>query len=371
MLSSCSSDDVVSNDSGSIDDNSLVPIRIGLGQTVTRGTGTVGGFTNDDDNVWYGQKINVYMLYKDSMALAEFTKTVPIYENAEFTTPNAGSYTGLATASDNSIKYYPSQGRYDFWAYRLDDAKIIGGPTRGTENLTVQFKIDGSQDVMVAKAVPSAADIENVGNRAFSAYAARHGVQPELVFKHKLARFTFEAIPGGPGAVNATSPVWIDSIKVISKNTGTLVIASTGDTSGETQNIEWTSERDSLILKDRAVGDTPDMVMKAFEPKSLAGMTVGIPEKVGDALLVAPDDEYELVIFLHQDLPNQIGSTVTDKVVYAYSSTINNTCLAGNSYNIQITLWGLTDIQITTTLTKWEQGNDGKPIELRPEDEEK
>ena len=63
MLSSCSSDDVVSSGSDPVDDNSLVPIRIGLGQTITRGTGTVGGFDDTNDNVWNRQLVNIYMLY--------------------------------------------------------------------------------------------------------------------------------------------------------------------------------------------------------------------------------------------------------------------------------------------------------------------
>ena len=67
MLSSCSSDDVVSNGTNANDDNSPVPIRIGIGQAfTTRGTGTVGGVGDGSNvaNVWAGQYINVFMFNK-------------------------------------------------------------------------------------------------------------------------------------------------------------------------------------------------------------------------------------------------------------------------------------------------------------------
>ena len=380
MLSSCSSDDVVSSGSDPVDDNSLVPIRIGLGQTITRGTGTVGGFDDTNDNVWNRQLVNIYMLYKDSIGLAIFDPQSGdqsgIYDNAVFYTPSA-LQTGLATPFDNSIKYYPTQKKFDFWGYRLDDAEILSGPTLGTDSLTVNFKIDGSQDVMLAKAIPSAADTAKLvaaGNaaadRAFSSYAARHDVQPNLVFKHHLTRLTFEVIPGGAGAVSATSPVVIDSIKVIAPNHGTMVVASTGDIRGEKQSIIWTEEKDSLILKQRSDGSTPNDPLIDFESVQLGGKTVGQPVSVGEALLVAPDENYDLVIFLHQNLPTQIGSTSTRTVKYDYKDVIQRVggFNKGTSYKVQITLWGLTDIQITTTLTNWEDGGDA--IDLRPEDQE-
>ena len=393
MLSSCSSDDVVGNGTNTTDDNSPMPIRIGIGQAfTTRGTGTVGGFTDDDDNVWNGQKFNVYMLNKGTMALARFGENSEIiYENAMFESPNA-LQTGLAIPSDKSIKYYPPQDKFDFWGYRLDDAEILnkdGKPALGDDSLTVDFKINGSQDVMLAKAVPSVADTAKLvaaGNtaadRAYSSYAARHDVQPNLVFKHQLTRLTFEAIPGGPGAVDATSPVIIDSIKVLSRNTGKMVIATTGDIRGEKQGILWTGPTDSLALMQRKAGDTPDKDLEKLTSVSLKGQGnyttpgdpttpfVGTPVAVGEALMVAPDENYEIFIFLHQDVPTEIGSADLKTIKYSYKDLIQRDggFLAGTSYKVQITLWGLTDIKVTTTLTKWEDGGD--PIELRPEDYE-
>lgn len=391
MLSSCSSDDIVGNGTTTVDDSSLVPIRIGMGQAVaTRGTGTVGGFNDDTDNIWNGQKFNLYMLQKGTMNLALFGENSEIlYQNAEFFSPNAAK-TGLAIPLDNSIKYYPPQDKYDFWGYRLDDADITEGPSFKIDSLTVNFTIDGSQDVMLAKAVPSKQDtisLVTAGNaeadRAFSAFAARHDVQPNLEFKHKLTRLVFKAIPGGAGAVSATSPVVIDSIKVLSQYAGEMVIAKIGDIKGETQIIYWDEATDSLTLKQRKVGDTPENNLEKLAPVSLAGKGdyatpgdastpfVGEEVPVGEALLVVPANSYKIRIFLHQNVPTTIGATSGDPVRYDYEATIQRAdkFQEGTSYEVQITLWGLTDIQVTTTLTKWEDG--GAPIELKPEDEEK
>lgn len=398
LLSSCSSDDIVGGET-TFDESELVPIRIGFGQTVTgtRGTGTVGGFDDASDNVWNKQLVNIYMLHKDSIGLAVFDPTVdpnPIYNNTPFYAPDI-LQTGIATDTTYAIKYYPTQKKYDFWGYRLDDA-IVETPVIGTDSLTINFTMNGSQDIMVAKAIPSPEDsalLISKGNaaadRAFSSFAARYGVQPDLKFRHLLSRLTFKVIPGGEGAVNPATPVIVDSIKVISKNKGKLVVAALNDVRGEKQNIVWSGETDSLVLMQRPAltggatkNDSLNLIQ--FEPVSLAGEgdyeTPGDPStpfvgntiSVGEALMVAAGEEsYELFVYLHQPSLTQLGNPSTKNIVYSYKDIIkigeNQTFKPGYSYDVKITLWGLSDIKITTTLGKWEQG---ETIPLYPEDNE-
>ena len=399
MLSSCSSDDIAGGET-TFDENELIPIRIGFGQTVTgtRGTGTVGGFDDEtSDNVWNKQKVNVFMLSKNSMELAMFDPTTdrtPIYNNTPFYSPDI-QQSGIAIPLDDSIKYYPTQGKYDFWGYRLDDAVIPqNGIVRGTDSLTIDFTMDGSQDIMVAKAIASAADSATLishGNaaadRAFSSFAARYGVQPNLKFRHLLSRLTFKVIPGGPGAVNPETPVYVDSIKVVSKNTGKLVVAAKGDVEGEKQNIVWTGEQGLLTLMQRPeklVGVTRNDSVDLVElvPVSLADSCdldapgvpstpfVGHPASVGEALMVAAGEtSYKLHVYLHQPSLTQRGNTTKENIVYSYTDDIKidgtQIFKPGYSYDVKITLWGLTDIKITTTLGKWEKGED---IPMYPED---
>lgn len=403
MLSSCTSDDIVSDKNANLDNNELVPIRIGMGQKIqtTRGTGTVGGFDNATDNKWAQQKVNVYMLEKGTMTLANDAENNIAYQNQMFYTPDAAP-SGIATPGDNSIKYYNPQGKFDFWGYRLDDAVTEGEPVEGEENITVNFKINGSQDVMVAKAVPTEDELDALENartpavasdrdRAYSAFAARHGLQPDLEFRHLLSRLTFQVIPGSASAIDPASPVVVDGIKVVSPDKGTLYIASTGDVAGETQRIEWDAEStDEMTLMQR--DGTAEDNLVAFQSVDLSDLSTYVEadnaesgRMLGEALLVAPDvTSYDIIITLHQpSLKSLEAGAEPENIEYTYETKIpapvvmdpenpenvlTNTFVEGYSYNVKITLWGLTDIQVTTTLDEWK---DGGEIELSPEDEER
>lgn len=400
MLSSCSSDDVVGSETTPTDNNSLVPIRVGLGQMATRGTGTVGGFNDATDNVWNKQVVNVYMLYKDTIDLAVFDPLkdkTPLYDNMSFYTPDIAQ-TGLAVATDDSIKYYPTQKKFDFWGYRLDDAIVSGAPVRTKDFIYIDFVMNGSQDIMAAKAYPSLADTvalttaEGFQDRAFSAYAARHGVQPDLKFRHLLSRLTFDIIPGNEKAIDNATPVWIDSIKVVSPNSGRLTVACMGDLKGEKQGIAWNTKTAELPLMERPEltgGVTKNDSLKLVKLNSVSLANRGHYEtpgdastpfvadtvRIGEALLVAPEvTSYDVIVYLRQPTHqtyDDITADVTRPVEYSYKDVIKLTgdapFQAGYSYKVQIYLYGLQDIQIKTTLGKWEEG---ETIVLRPEDQD-
>lgn len=146
VLASCSSHDDFDNYSAGtpqapVDDNSPQEILLGVGaqaNVATRGTGTVGGDHNDIvTNQWQNQRINVYMFNKyegaetTAFTLATDADGAEIYKNALFMTPN-GETTGAArhidgdpnNTTDFKRSYYPMNGNFDFWAYRLDDANL-------------------------------------------------------------------------------------------------------------------------------------------------------------------------------------------------------------------------------------------------------
>ena len=161
VLASCSSHDDFDNYSAGtpqapVDDNSPQEILLGVGaqaNVATRGTGTVGGDHNNIDavsyNKWHNQIINVYMFDKYEVnqvegvdvsttpfAIAKDAEDIEIYNNAKFMAPE-GETTGAARHIDDQTEtemttsgstvtykrsYYPMNGNFDFWAYRLDDA---------------------------------------------------------------------------------------------------------------------------------------------------------------------------------------------------------------------------------------------------------
>ena len=155
VLASCSSHDDFDNYSAGtpqapVDDNSPQEILLGVGaqaNVATRGTGTVGGDHNNiTTNQWQNQLINVYMFNKyevndeeqptTAFELATDADGAVIYDNALFMAPS-NTDNGAARHIDDQTEtemttggsavtykrsYYPMNGNFDFWAYRLDDA---------------------------------------------------------------------------------------------------------------------------------------------------------------------------------------------------------------------------------------------------------
>lgn len=395
MLTACSNDDTLG---GNGDQNvSEQQIRLGVASSKvqTRGTGTVGGMT-DAENVWAGQTLWVYMLQKGSMDLAYYkapavggvaTPDVEVFNNKKFTAPDAANNTksGLATTADGTIAYYPVSGNYDFWGYRVDDAagatpvvKTVDDTGAAVEanvatKRVVDITIDGSQDIMAGKAVPSTDEVTKLGNYAdnfYSAYAARKGLQPNITFNHLLTRFTFEVRAGskataGLPAGGNTDAVKVTGVSVDSKTTGTLTVAYTGATKEAAELLTFTGDASALTLKQRdaALADN-NAPLVALEPVSLTwtddAATIGDVIKVGEALLVAPGEtEYPLTISLSQDVLEQLtGAKVTKPLEQKATIKMDGVKAfePGKSYKVTITVYGLQEIEVTATLVPWADG---------------
>jgi hypothetical protein len=184
--------------------------------------------------------------------------------------------------------------------------------------------------------------------RFYSAFAARKGVQPNMIFKHLLSRFTFEVKAGNADAADATNPVEITGIRVISKATGDLVINATAAAPA----IEW-SQAAAVALSLANVDAT-----NAF---SLAGNSDY--DQIADALLVAPgESQYAIEIDMRQDKPG-----LTQPWTDTYATTITIPALdptdpnyvatpvaeAGNSYKVKLIVYGLEEIKVETVLDAW------------------
>ena len=379
MLSSCSSDDAVVN--GGVDSEDLVPIKIGMGSivtNVTRGTGTVG-----IDNLWHSEKVNVYMFEQGTVKLAE-SNNAPIYDREVFTTPS-GSASDWATA-ENGVKYYPAKGNFDFWGYRTDGAEDVTNIAidQDAKTVTIPFTIHGDEDLMGAKGAllngqvdlltgdPTDPDVYTPANatRYYSAFSARKGVQPNLIFNHLLSRFAFQ-VKAGSNASDATYPVQITGIRVKSKATGNLIINATADA----PEITWSNDA-AVALSLKGVDTTT--------PFSLAGNSDYAP--VADALLLAPGQaQYELEIDLQQDKPgltqpwtDTYKTTITIPVITDTNDpnyvdpadpnyNPNPVAVKGNSYTVKIIVYGIEEIKVKTELSEWTMYPE--PIDVDPDKE--
>lgn len=416
LLSSCSSEDTIGAgvaESVGGESSELVPIQLGVSNSVinvTRGTGTVGSIKGEgvtETNQWSGQEIYVYMFKKSTDAtkaleLAEFPSDDdnspldgPVFDNAKMFTPEVAGETA-AVREDDLVKYYPPTGNFDFWGYRLDDANANPMPEpneEGTE-YRVDFTIDGTQDVVVAKAKLTEEDKATIAKwedqskkeNYYSAYAARNDVQPTLTFKHLLTRLQFEVKDGSKNGNNIS----LVGIRVKSKTTGKLVVAYSGLTERENV-IEWdpTADMQYLSLKKRAddaVGQNNKLVdltidLNDIDKTSAENVAKYIPltetlQSIGEAMLVSPEDDYDMEILLCQNVKSSAKDpsifvpeifTVPGTIINKNKEGIQLPFQAATSYNVQITLYGLQEIIVNTTLTPWE---DGGSVPIIPEDQE-
>lgn len=396
MLTACSNEDTLGGNGEQNVSEQQIRLGVASSKVQTRGTGTVGGMT-DTENVWAGQTLWVYMLQKGSMDLAYYKSPAvgttaaaetEVFNNKKFKAPNTADNTksGLATTADGTIAYYPVSDNYDFWGYRVDDAAVGGDPVVKTVDDTgaeveanvatkrvVDIKIDGSQDIMAGKAVPSVDEVTKLGGYAenfYSAYAARKGVQPNITFNHLLTRFTFEVRAGskataGLPAGGNTEAVKVTGVSVNSKTTGTLTVAYTGATKEAADLLTFTGDASPLKLQQRsatAVDNNDPLV--ALEPVSLTwtdeNAAMGDVLKIGEALLVAPGEtEYPLTIALSQDVLQKVGEAkvtmpLEQKATIKMDGT--KTFEPGKSYKVTITVYGLEDIRVTATLVPWADG---------------
>ena len=441
LMSSCSKD----NDPGSIsepttntpdviDEGSPVAIELGVGapqvSVSTRGTGAAGIDDESGVALWDEQELKILMTKKNSLVLAkedpndETSKY--IFEGLTFKAPasTVENPTDMKiTNTDGAVKYYPLQGAYDFYGFSFDDAIIEGGfqyPTTDetAKNIDYKLTIDGTQDIMIAKAELTEAQkngtISENGklapddySKAFSSWAARRGVQPTMNFEHLLSRLDFVAKVGAQVSEDATitisnipayqeqwpaadypqpetngnlkNGVYIKSIKVLNpKSDITVRIADLDNSDNEgIQNAEPNEDiaAFNLMQKPSESGDKNLISLTPITP----GITEGTELEIGAGIMIAPgDSSFEMEIELMQYVMENEASDTHPEPTYTWKEATLQTTVkldstdetkkfeAGKFYTITATIFGFQKIEITATLSKWQDGGD---ISTNPEDD--
>ena len=348
-LASCSKENVV--ESPVLTNNgeeSVEAISFQMGSSfelATKGTGAVGDNT-EETNLWNGQTLNVYMFDKGTLNLAENKTTEKNYfENAVVTAPT-GVKSGEAIYG--AAQYYPTTGNFDFFAYHADDAVAVAPALNAEKNAyTVAVTIDGTQDLMVAKAGLNDLDratFEGDGRgydyeRVYSAYSARRGVQPRFTFKHLLSRFIFQAEAAEEGAAGAEG-IKITKIEIKAPVKGNMTVAALDEAA---LGVVFGTETADLVLNDRGTS----MTVKELK----LGEKVVLGESM---LLPAGGTEYVANIYYEQQ------KNTLEKDVYTTTIKLsdNSAFVAGTQYKVNIKVYDFKDIKLTTDLTPWVDGED-------------
>lgn len=412
-LGSCSNDSIEGPNGGNETADGREVIKLGLassradvsvesGARNTRGGGTVGS-TDDATNKWCYEDLYVLMTttnpdglenpdvtegavnwgftsFKGTLLKEQFDGSF-ISRPAEAATTAAIDYKQGTNKAD---KYYPINKLVtsNFFVFHVDDAfaaedgATVPTITTNAEKtaMTVDFTIDGSQDLMVGMA-------DNAGG-GYSCATARAGVVPEITMNHLLTRFTFMVKNGNTLTPTNCAGVKVKAIRVLSKTEGTMTVAYNGETPAE--YITWTEDPDnageyvySPLTLQRKKTDTdagyfeasleagkPSLI--AFDENGVYTMTEDLkPVSVGDALLVSPGDtEYKMEVDLEYEVEYMnpdvadVASTGTESVTLPLDLTLQDASafLAGSSYNVVVTVYGLEKVTANVTLSKWVDG---------------
>jgi hypothetical protein len=168
--------------------------------------------------------------------------------------------------------------------------------------------------------------------------------------------------------------VYITGIKVYSKDKGNLIVAYTPDThlSSDATLAVFSEDSAALVLKARADASANSSLIEisknnnnVVHPDFDAATSTSNPKSVGESLIVAPADHYTIVVNMKQHVliyhdPTGKQDRYTDKTFSqkAVIRPIKGSFLKGHSYNVNIKIYGLKDIQISTTLSPWIKGED-------------
>lgn len=326
---------------------------------------------------------------------------------------------------DIKARYYPSTGKYSFYGYHIDN---LSGTFNVADKTVTGITITGTEDLMAAKTKTveeatyadiwgdiTVEDQASVAERAFSAWTARRGIQPILQFNHLLTRLQFNVIAGQASAAqyvydgadwtanlspvslpddvddqNKSTAVFITGIKVKNVKTSEITIdldaqtaTSAAATADQELELKGTTDTDTNGNLDDLTPTAPEGFLKSGNDETYPTKT-----QVGESIMLLPGDaEIELEIAVSQlvvdteDAATEADKTYTTKTetltatikasdIMQTGSTTDSanktTFEAGDSYNINITVYSFQRIEVSAELTAWEEGGD---INIAPGDQ--
>ena len=247
--------------------------------------------------------------------------------------------------------YYEGNKTYDFFGYYVDDLTVT--PQVAQDGILVPVVLTGAEDVMVATANPEVDGVSLENPRyAYSAYAARRGVQPTLKFEHQLVQFKFNIESGSAKAEEENLKVTALTLDAL--NAADLYVA--GTTLGF-KNVS--TELATLNLFDFEGYEVPNL---GAEAAKIGDCIMVIPNTVNGAL--AAEDTFSGKVYLTQEAMTEAVpvdftlkfSEVKDVPVNAEGLPVISAFEAGYSFDVTIKVYSLEKIEISAELTEWVNG---------------
>lgn len=350
--------------------NQSIPVLVSYGDPsggMVKGAGAVDGAM-----VGVERTVYVYAFSKGEGAdYRKQSKTSPYECLLDASRTESGSLAGrkailefkdtYARWTDDEELFYPTgkyrRMTYDFFSYYLDDAnKSFGAYTRTEESVAVKVAIDGTQDLMCAKAeVPqtqlepfSEIEQEMIQESAYGFYTAQRNIVPVFNMKHKLVRLEFEMLPGVVKEENKI--ITVHSIEVESKYIGSFVVAAK-DTAALGITFEDSMRRMKLTEEGGLPMEQDKYIIRTRPDNSVKAEA----QKIGGCVLAAPDMEYNAYILMSE--VREDGSVVVTRaetpVKIAYDP---DAFKMGNQYKVKLTIYGANMVTIDVEMEKWKAG---------------
>lgn len=360
-----------------VEEGALHEIRMTIGGAEeTRGSGVIG-----DVSSFAGKDFYVYAFNRDTKtdyATVSATDSLRCLVDGSYDDPESlmgrRAYWNPATevvewGVGESPIYYPmgeNEGHdFDFFAYYLDniepaDEDII----RSNDDIKINIEIDGSQDLMSAKAKPTKAQLEDILDKqgevamllqrehCYSYYTASHNLNPNFDFIHHLVKLDFKLVPGGtPGM---TKDVTVEKIEIRTKHKATFTVADKYD--DNRLGLKFQEDTTRLALKERDGSEYKPRLISTVN--KVGAVTDGIVDDLG-SLLVAPDVEYYLYIVLGEVQGDRVlEGKENEKVIYQGTEEDKIEFTAGNEYLITLTIYGQMDVRVSADIGEWDKGGD-------------
>ena len=260
---------------------------------------------------------------------------------------------------DRTVIYPALDLVYDFYGYYIDDARIIGDVERTDYAVRFPVEIDGSQDLMSAKAelteeqlAGTSFDEEEKGQilaHAFSQYTAKRDIHPTFLFKHHLTRLRFEIYSGMP----KSEDIYVDSILVSSKSKCVFTVAHKN---AESMGLDF-SLFDGYSMLRLTERDGSALLQDTYHPASGSDYSLPVFDRekveVGGSILAAPDTEYTINLHFKETTESGRVQEHNNVITIEHSS---GRFLAGNQYVVRVAVYGLMDVDVTVGLEPWEDG---------------
>ena len=238
---------------------------------------------------------------------------------------------------DKAYFYNGTIDRYSFYGYYVDNA-VDGTPAPDAE-YKLDVTITGQQDILHAVAESDLTDPPT--GDVWSAQSARAHRNPNLKFEHQLSQFSFEVRNQGVAEITlkglSLNTVNKGSFTVAARQNGTVgLVASTEPADKD----DLTLPMDDLELPKKPA-DNDNTYLK------VGTIDEGVTTQTN--IMVFPGVDYTLKMTVYQ---SGMLRTITWPLKLE-QTTVAKSTVAGESYNVQITIYSLNEIAITASLVAW------------------